>query len=204
MEQAKIESEFKDMKGFPGIIGEIDGTHIAIRTPCQHPENYFNRKNVPSIILQAVCDANGHFINIYCGWPGSVHDARVLKNSPLYSNANEVGNYFSPNMHLLRDAAYPIQHWLLTPYKDNGQLNLVKKNYNYMHSSSRMVIEQAFGLLKGRFRRLKFVDMLNTEAIVKIVVSCCVLHEYCLQNNDFLLDNTDTEEEVNNYQHKAS
>ncbi|XP_052778539.1 putative nuclease HARBI1 [Mya arenaria] len=77
------------MQGFPGIIGAVDGSHIPIRTPTEYPENYINRKGFPSVILQAVCDHNMRFIDIYCGWPGSVHDARVLRNSPLCEKADD-------------------------------------------------------------------------------------------------------------------
>ena len=34
--------------------------------------------------FQAVCDENMVFLDILAGWPGSVHDSRVLRNSGLY------------------------------------------------------------------------------------------------------------------------
>ena len=39
--------------------------------------------------------------------------------------------------------------------------------YNYVHSSIRTTIERAFGLLKGRFRRLKYLDKENVETMTK-------------------------------------
>jgi hypothetical protein len=71
--------KFFQHKGFPGVLGAIDGSHIPIKTRKVDGEQYYNRKKFPSIILQAVCDQNLHFLNLYCGWPGSVHDSRVLK-----------------------------------------------------------------------------------------------------------------------------
>ncbi|XP_060572463.1 putative nuclease HARBI1 [Ruditapes philippinarum] len=47
---------FQQLAGFPRIMGTIDGSHIPIRTPSEFPENYINRKQYPSIVLQAVCD----------------------------------------------------------------------------------------------------------------------------------------------------
>lgn len=44
-------------------------------------------------------------------------------------------------------------------------------------------IEINFGI-KGRLRRLKFVDIRDIEKIVKVVLSCFVLHEFCLQHDD--------------------
>lgn len=45
---------------------------------------YFNQKMFYSIQLQAMCDHQCQFLDIFVGYPGSVHDSRVPKNSPLY------------------------------------------------------------------------------------------------------------------------
>lgn len=45
---------FGSMSTFPKIIGAIDGTHINIPVPKDHPESYVNRKGHHSIQLQ-VC-----------------------------------------------------------------------------------------------------------------------------------------------------
>ncbi|KAL1276996.1 hypothetical protein QQF64_023669 [Cirrhinus molitorella] len=46
---------------------------------------YFNRKLFHSVQLQAITDHKGKFLDIFVGYPGSVHDAKVLKNSPVYT-----------------------------------------------------------------------------------------------------------------------
>lgn len=61
------------------VIGAIDGSHIAIKAPHVNHEDYFNRKQNYSINLQGVVDATGKFIDVSTGWPGSIHDARVLR-----------------------------------------------------------------------------------------------------------------------------
>ena len=38
--------------GFPGVIGVIDGTHIAIRAPMNSPDDYINRKKFHSVQVQ--------------------------------------------------------------------------------------------------------------------------------------------------------
>ena len=193
---------FKDLKNFPGVIGAIDGSHIPIKTPTLCPENYINRKSFPSVILQAVCDSRMHLLDVTCGWPGSVHDSRVFKNSELYQRIQDDPEEIFPNStHLLGDSAYGLEKWMMTPYRDNGNLTQSQHKYNYIHSSTRMVIERTFGALKGRFRRLKYVDIQDIEKIVKVVISCCVLHEYCLQHDDDCLVYIEEggEDEINNY-----
>lgn len=53
------------------------------------------------------------------------------------------------------DSAFPLLNRLLTPYRQREILTPSQINYNRRLSSTRVVIEQAFGLLLGRFRRLK-------------------------------------------------
>jgi hypothetical protein len=54
-EKHAVISEFQNKKGFPGVLGAIDGTHIKISAPTRRHQNYFNRKVNYSLILQAVC-----------------------------------------------------------------------------------------------------------------------------------------------------
>lgn len=51
-------------------------------------------------------------------------------------------------------------------------------------STVRQVIERAFALLKGRFRRLKYLDMHRTDMIPFVIIACVVLHNICLERLD--------------------
>ena len=66
---------FQEKLGFPQCVGVVDGTHIPIVSPVECPADYYNRKGWHSIIMQGTVDHLGHFIDIYVGWPGRVHDA---------------------------------------------------------------------------------------------------------------------------------
>ena len=76
--------------GFPQTAGAIDGTHIPILRPSgDSGSDYYNRKGFYSIVMQALVDYRGIFLDIYLGWPGKVHDARVFSNSSLYAKAQQ-------------------------------------------------------------------------------------------------------------------
>ena len=49
------------------------------------------------IVMQAVVYARYLFRDVVIGWPGSVHDARVLSNSELYNQGLQ-GKLFDPNI----------------------------------------------------------------------------------------------------------
>ena len=75
--------------GFPQVAGAIDGTHIPIICPVENPSDYYNRKGFYSIIMQGLVDFRGLFMDVYVGWPGKVHDARVFSNSSIYRKGME-------------------------------------------------------------------------------------------------------------------
>ncbi|XP_020911978.1 protein ALP1-like [Exaiptasia diaphana] len=104
-EAREISAAFEDEGGFPNVTGMIDGTHVCIRTPEYEPDVYINRKKFHPINVQVICDNNLVFLDVLAGWPGSVHDSRVLRNSGVYNNA---ANRFPGDSYLLGDGGYPL------------------------------------------------------------------------------------------------
>ncbi|KAB0801953.1 hypothetical protein PPYR_04139, partial [Photinus pyralis] len=176
-----IAEQFKRKQGIGNIIGAIDGSHIKINKPKFNQDSYINRKGYHSVLLQGVVDHRKMFIDVYCGEPGSLHDARLLRKSPLYARTTDNKNDIFYDMFLLGDSAYPCLNWIVPPFKDNGNLTADQKMFNYKHSSTRMCVENAFGLLKGRFRRLSSFENLDIQLIVQCIMACCVLHNICLK-----------------------
>ncbi|KAH9363838.1 hypothetical protein HPB48_007942 [Haemaphysalis longicornis] len=69
-------------------------------------------------------------------------------------------------------------------------ISRVEKNCNRRCSQQRGVIENAFGLLKQRFRRLYFVGAETVEQSCYIVMAACELHNLCNDERDFLQEPT--------------
>lgn len=86
--------------------------------------------------------------------------------------------------------------WLITPFRDNeSTFPTWKKNFNKRHSQQRVSIENTFGLLKQRFRRLYFVDAKSVMQCCYIVMAACVLHNLCNDERDFLQELTSLPQE---------
>ena len=66
-----------------------------------------------------------------------MHDARVFRNSSVVQKLHNLPS----NYHVLANSAYPLETYMLTPFKDNSKLTEVQKRYNYIHSSSRCCVE---------------------------------------------------------------
>ena len=133
------------------------------------------------------------FTNIFTGWPGCVHDARVLRNSVLYTEA-EAGNLVLHDHYILADSAYPLRNWLITPFKNLGHLTPQQVGFNKRLSSARQVVERAFGHLKGRFRRLQDIPLHNSKEICQMILATCILHNLCIINDDEVSDYIDNTE----------
>ena len=83
-------------------------------------------------MLQAVCDSTSKFIHTYVGWPGSIHDARMFRNSDL----NDILEPVPKDLQILGDSAYALSLGVLTPYRDNGKLSTLQKRFNFLHGSA--------------------------------------------------------------------
>ncbi|KAM7307413.1 putative nuclease HARBI1 [Ixodes scapularis] len=119
-----------------------------------------------------------------------MHDARVFSISGL----DEIIDNLPLSLHVLGDSAYSLRLGLMRPYRNNGHLSEEQVTFNETLSAARSVIERAFAQLKGKFRRLKYLDMEATEMMSKYVLASCVLHNIILQSKEpFVVDNVEIE-----------
>lgn len=81
------------------------------------------------------------------------------------------------------DSAYPNRYWIVTPFKDNGFLTEQQRLFNKKLSSKRVVIENAFGFLKSRFRRLNGFENLSLNLCSQLILASCVLHNIVIDDN---------------------
>lgn len=136
--------------------------------------------------MQLVADSNRKIRDVFIGFPGSVHDARVFRNSSLSDTLAAKCQNFS----ILGDSTYPCLRHLLTPYKDTGNLSNVQKNYNKKLTHCRVVVEHTIGILKQRFRQLYHIQSHNIDFICHFIRACCVLHNMCIDYNvNYQFDN---------------
>lgn len=77
---------------------------------------------------------------------------------------------------MLGDSAYPCLPQLIVPYRDNGHLTRRQRIFNQKLSSCRVIIENAFGCLKQRFRQLYHFKLRDIVRMVRVIHACCVLH----------------------------
>jgi hypothetical protein len=185
-EAIQIANSFHNKYGYPQAYGAIDGPHIAITPPTQGKADFINRKSFPSLVLQGVVDCKYKFRDISVRCPGSMHDARVFDISSLSTRLNselipkndmQFDNRSIP-LHLLADPAYPLSTHLIKPYVGRN-LTDMQESFNVYHSSVRMVVENAFGRLKSRWRCLSKKLDCSQHVAPEIITAACILHNIC-------------------------
>ncbi|XP_060083792.1 uncharacterized protein LOC132563047 [Ylistrum balloti] len=117
-------------------------------------KGFLERGGIPD----SVCDHNMTFTDVLVGWLGGVQDTRVFNNS------NIVSPYSS----------------LLTSYRDTGSLTSCQEKYNYKHAATPNTNECSFVFLKGRWRKLHYMNLLSITDICEIIFACCVFHNFVM------------------------
>jgi hypothetical protein len=165
-------ASFERRSLIPNIIGAIDGSHIRVAAPKRKEDSYFNRKKFHSIILQGIVDPRGYFMSADCGFPGRMGDAKVMRYTAVYTNAMKWFGRFG--FYIYGDDAYPLRPWLMTGYSRPNQHQEI---FNHHGSKARIIVEAAFGKLKGQWRCLTVGLRTRSPTHWKeTVLSCIILH----------------------------
>lgn len=199
-EMEDIKSKFEKIRGFRNCCGAIDITHIVMNIPAVDPANnvWYDREKNYSMILQGIVDPEMRFRDIIAGWPGSLTDALVLRNSGFFKLTEEGKRLDGKSLQLsegielreyiIGDTGFPLLPWLLTPYQGKG-LSDIEAEYNKRHSATRMVAQMALARLKDVWRIIHGVMwMPDKNRLPRIVLVCCLLHNIVIDMEDEMLD----------------
>ncbi|XP_030745989.1 putative nuclease HARBI1 isoform X2 [Sitophilus oryzae] len=180
-----VRQRFFNLYRLPGIIGCIDCTHIAIVAPVINEHIYMNRKGFHSLNVQMICDEKLRITNVNARFCGSTHDSFIWQNSNIERFLSELPQNEMGNFYLFGDSGYPIRPWLITPFLPEPEPDTPEARFNRRFRAIRVTVERCFGLLKNRFRCLLKHRVLHytPETAAKIVNTCAVLHNICLENN---------------------
>lgn len=189
--------------GFPNCVGVMDRTHIPIICTVRKGTSV-NQKGFFPMSMQGMVDHKGRFIDIELSWCGKEKDTSFFRNLAL-CEAMDQGSFVpgNPTMAIgdveippliLGDTSYPLKKWLMIPF--TGDLNSQKEHFNSRLSDCKMVAEQAFGRLKGRWRCLATRLEVAEENIIPVVVGSVVLHNICENRGHALVSGPWTQDGV--------
>jgi hypothetical protein len=181
----------------PNQVAAVDGTHIDVAAD---DLSYMGAKGV-TINIQAIVDSkflvrDVNYERGHC--PGAFNDINMYDWSQGRIWVEEVHKLGRKNIGgidlgfwVAADGGYHLGHpGIIIPFaKERGStapLHEWQKEFNFRLSSSRMVVEQAFGMIKSRSTILQHCrqQRMHPEKVLRLFVACCVLHNFCMLYGD--------------------
>ncbi|EEY57778.1 uncharacterized protein PITG_00354 [Phytophthora infestans T30-4] len=105
----------------------------------------------PALNVQAIVTSDNVFLSAEVR-SGSWSDRKCWQYSKI---GRTLYSTIPPGTHFIGDAGYALLPGLIVPYSDReegGELSPRQRQFNVLHSSTRMAVESTFGIWKGRFR----------------------------------------------------
>jgi hypothetical protein len=191
--QLEIARQFqlKSSANFDCCVGAVDGILIWIHQPtnkdaakskCGPQKFYCGRKHKFGLNCQAICDANGKFLDISVMYPGSSSDILAFESTTIYSKLQ--GGLLAPDLCLFGDNAYVNTKFMATPFSNVSGGS--KDAYNFYHSQLRINIECTFGKFVHRWAILRAAVPMNItiSKTSAMVVAMAKLHNFCIDHKD--------------------
>jgi DDE superfamily endonuclease len=171
-----------------GCVAALDGICIEAQKPLDMygPRDFYCRKGMYAIPAQALVDAYYKFLYLSAKCAGSTPDGIAWASSTL--GLRLCREALPAGYWIAGDAAYPCRNGIITPWTA-GQLlddefGVSRDAFNFYHSSLRMHVEQAFGMLVQRFVILWRKLMFSLPANVLVLSACFRQNNFCIEHGE--------------------
>lgn len=174
---------------YPHCVGCIDGKHVVIQCPINSGTEYYNYKGTFSLVLLALVDSNYRFIFADIGAQGRISDGGVFQNSVLWEKISTETINLPPDIPLpggqcnmpyvfLGDGAFALSKHVMKPFPGNHVMGSLQRTFNIRLSSTRVIVENVFGVLTSVFRIFKKPMAIRKDKAKLITMTCILLHNY--------------------------
>lgn len=166
-----------------------------------------------SLLVQALVDAEGRFLDVSAGWPSTVIPETILRQSKLYAEIEKSGELLKGPVYnlddekpipqyLIGDSCFPLLPWLLTPYvklKEEESSGFPERAFNSTHNRAMGLVNTAFCRLQARWKLLSKPWKEGCRDFFPfIVLTGCLLHNFLIKCSEKLEgEDREGEEEAN-------
>jgi hypothetical protein len=178
-------------RGWPGCRGIVDCTDIPIVPDTESirrgvADAYVNRSDQSIKRYQIIVDAHLRIIDICGGNGGKTQDQTIFDDSAIVAM---IGEYLDDGEWLMADMGYKLLPYCVSGYRAKEIAGHARAAFrawfNRIFSSTRITVERAFGVLKGRFRALlSGLFFRRTEEYSVVFLALCILHNICISYRD--------------------
>lgn len=148
-----------------------------------------------SILVQALVDSEGRFLDISAGWPSSMEPVAIFRQTRLYLGVEDsresdllkgptyrLSDGCSIPQYVMGDSCFPLLPWLLTPYSEQDSFGSAEREFNVAHSRAMELVSTAFGRVKARWQLLaRSWKEDSLEFFPFVIVMGCVLHNFLIK-----------------------
>ena len=181
-----------------GCIGAIDGLLVPIKRPghLEYERAFYTRKNFYAMNVQAIADVRGRIIHAQvAATPGACHDSYAWRQDQLSKDLLDgpIAEWLREHKrYLIGDDAYPLSHTMVVPWPGKHEASSAELAFNERHSSARISVECAFGMLSRKWLFLKRPFELSLErtdlscGFQTAVTVAMKLHNLCISDESSL------------------
>lgn len=176
---------FQEIMELPNVCGAVAGVAVRLRSGGGDESLRHHQHGYPAVLLQVVSDHKKIFWDVCVKAPGGSDNSTHLRDSLLYHRltsgdvvwdkvVNVRGQHVRP--YIVGGPDYPLLSFLLTPF--TRPTTPAQREFDSALMKGRSVVEEAIGLLKGRWKILRDLNVGLNHA-PQTIVACCVLHNLC-------------------------
>ena len=146
--------------------------------------NYYYRKGMYAIPVQAVADAKYRFLYMSARCSGSSHDSVTFIVSELAHSLSSTS--LLPGYSIAADRAYTGENGLIKPWSASalyGKSGLSCDAFNFYHSSHCMHVEQALGVPVRRWAIFRQSLAFRLAAVPHTISAAMRLHNYAIEQD---------------------
>lgn len=136
-----------------------------------------------SVLMQALCDSQGRFLDFSVGYPASMEPPEVFRASPLF----ERGNYPPPGYFIIGGEGYPCLSSpmaVMPPFHQPLQ-DEAEASFNAICHRALTVLHDALGQMTSRWKLVferRIAALRHRSA--KVIATCAMLHNICIDEGD--------------------
>lgn len=186
VEMVEIMTEFERISRIQNVVGSMNTTRVQIIQPNsnfhgnagQYRDIQLTKRGSGSYstALQAVVNHKGIFQDVFIGGPGSLPDYAVYQSSTLCKEKVES----LEGVWIVGNRKIPLVEKVLVPYTNYSNLTQTQRTFDtQLYEIESVAREVCLMLLNG-------ADLLNLEVMKNAVLVCCILHNICETNDDWM------------------
>ena len=179
-EAEEIQKRFKARRGIPDVGGAVDGTHCPFQPDsAEFMEDFHNYKGWYSLLCVALVNSFYMFMDAEVGRPGRMADSTATQLSYFYEQITiDREGWLGKNGVLVSDGACGISDFIMVPYPGTILTNK-QQWFNFCFSSTRMYVEQVFGMWKSRWRVCIREQQCSHSLMSLMIFATMILHNVC-------------------------